>query len=520
MRNSWLEKLEIPLLIFLATFIFILPFSLANIDTHHDGILLKPAIDVAQGKILFRDTFAEYGALTTFIQAAAIKLFGEYVLVMRLTTVFSYAVLAVLLWLIWSKFLPRTLALISLLLWLALAYFYAGPFHSWSSVYALVFQCISFLSVLIFCKKQKYIYLVIAGAATALTFWCRQPVGVFLSLAIGGFLIVLAFFKIISLKKMLSSIIGFIVGFILASFPFLIYIILNDALYDWWLQSFVFPAVLTRFVRGISFDQVLKSLSIAKFWKQIYIYFIWLALPLSIVYLTIKSLISLKKKKKILQSSTVSILAAGFICLASWMQYYPVTEPAHFFWAATPMVGFFILLLSRLFRQKFNFSKNKITLIFGLIIITFFIFRIIPGINRLQKATVYSDRLPYLRNIRLTPYEKETVDGFHSQLSKYLKNNQVYINTTQDAFISLFDQSGYRMIRPLTSYGKLITDAVYPDYVSRVEKYIDKVHPIVIDREAIPLKDYCIVTEAVFFDPAEHIYIWVPNSSQTGCPEI
>ena len=148
MRKSLVEKLIVLSLIFVLTFIFILPFSLVNIDTHHDGILLKPAIDVAQGKVLFRDTFVEYGALTTFVQAASIKLFGEYLLAMRLTTVFSYAVLAVLLWIIWSKFLPRNLTLISLILWLALAYFYDGPFHSWSSVYALVFQCVSFLAVL------------------------------------------------------------------------------------------------------------------------------------------------------------------------------------------------------------------------------------------------------------------------------------------------------------------------------------------------------------------------------------
>ena len=517
MRKSLVEKLIVLSLIFVLTFIFILPFSLVNIDTHHDGILLKPAIDVAQGKVLFRDTFVEYGALTTFVQAASIKLFGEYLLAMRLTTVFSYAVLAVLLWIIWSKFLPRNLTLISLILWLALAYFYDGPFHSWSSVYALVFQCVSFLAVLAFCKKQKYIYLIIAGAGASLAYWFRQPVGVFLYLAIGGFIMLLAFLKIISLKKMLSSLLSISAGFIIVSLPLLVYILKNGALHDWWIQSFVFPAVFTRFARGISLDQVLKSLSIAKFWKQIYAYFIWLALPLSIVYLTLKTLISLLKKKKSLRSTSVSILAAGFICLASWMQYYPVTEPSHFFWAATPMVGFLIYVLFNFFRQEVHLEEEKTVAISALIVSVFFVLRVIPGINRVQKAKVYSDSLLYLRYIRLTPNEKKTIDTFVTRLNKYLDKYNFYINTSPDAFISLYNQPRYQMIPPLTSYGKLMSDVLYPDYVSKVQKYVRAAHPVVVDRESIPLKDYCMVQNIYYFDPSIHIYIWVANSSKFGC---
>lgn len=499
--------MKILLLIFVSTFVFILGFAIINIDSHHDGILLKPAIDVAQGKILFRDTFTEYGALTTFVQAAAIKLFGEYVLVMRLTTVLSYASVAALLWFIWSQFLSKEMSLLALVFWLSLAPFYDGPFHSWSSVYALVFQCVSLIFLLRFCKKQNYLYLVIVGASSSLTFWLRQPVGVFLLLAIIGFIIAIGFFKIFSIKKVLLSIVCVMFGWAIASSPFLLYIFKNRALEDWWIQSLVFPTVLTRVVRGISIDQVLKSLSIAKFWKQIYAYFIWLALPLNVLYLTLKSSISLWKNRQPLQSKTVQLLGVGFICLASWMQYYPVTDPAHFFWAATPMMGFFFL----------HTSLKQITRILTLITIIFFIVRIYPGIVRMQKATVYSNILPYLRGIRLTPYERETIEKFYSHLSKYLSKYHAYINTTPDAFLSLFDQSSYRMIGPLSSYGKVITDALYPDYVSLVQNYAEKFHPVVLDRESIYLKDYCPVKEAIYFDPVEHIYIWIPNSSQTGC---
>jgi hypothetical protein len=52
------------------------PFARLGIDPHHDGIMLKPALDVLAGETLFRDTFSQYGLGTTYMQAAALWLFG------------------------------------------------------------------------------------------------------------------------------------------------------------------------------------------------------------------------------------------------------------------------------------------------------------------------------------------------------------------------------------------------------------------------------------------------------------
>ena len=53
-------------------------FAQMDPDWHHDGILFKPAIDVASGLSLFRDTFSQYGALTTYLHATALHLFGKH----------------------------------------------------------------------------------------------------------------------------------------------------------------------------------------------------------------------------------------------------------------------------------------------------------------------------------------------------------------------------------------------------------------------------------------------------------
>ena len=72
MKRKWL----IGSAIFLFTVLWFGIFAFLRIDLHHDAVMLKPALDVAGGKLLFRDTFCQYGALAVFLQAAAVRLFG------------------------------------------------------------------------------------------------------------------------------------------------------------------------------------------------------------------------------------------------------------------------------------------------------------------------------------------------------------------------------------------------------------------------------------------------------------
>ena len=53
-------------------------FSLLGIDAHHHGVMFKSALDVANGQMLFRDTFTPYGAMTILLQALVLKVFGNH----------------------------------------------------------------------------------------------------------------------------------------------------------------------------------------------------------------------------------------------------------------------------------------------------------------------------------------------------------------------------------------------------------------------------------------------------------
>src|SRR6266566_9789386 len=93
-RKSIFFHLVIAPLFFVATFIWVGFFATIHVEPHHDGVLFKPAMDVANGNILFKETFTQYGALTTFIQAFFLREFGETVFVMKLSAALFYALTA------------------------------------------------------------------------------------------------------------------------------------------------------------------------------------------------------------------------------------------------------------------------------------------------------------------------------------------------------------------------------------------------------------------------------------------
>ena len=69
----------------------LVPFARIGVDLHHDGIMLKPALDVLSGQVLFRDTFMQYGALTCYLQVLALWIYPS-LLSIKLMMVAVYAI--------------------------------------------------------------------------------------------------------------------------------------------------------------------------------------------------------------------------------------------------------------------------------------------------------------------------------------------------------------------------------------------------------------------------------------------
>ncbi|MDP2161798.1 MAG: glycosyltransferase family 39 protein, partial [Flavobacterium sp.] len=221
-------------LVFFLTLTIVGSLSVTQVDPHHDGIMLKPAVDVANGKMLFRDTFSQYGPLTTLIQVLAIKLFGKYLMVIRLLTALFYGLISILIWLIYSRILPKWLNTFSVVIWLFLGYFFInGPsslIYPWSTVYAVFSVLLSLYFLILFFERQHFIFLLLTGISTSLVFWFKINYGI---ISLFSILLILLVIK----KNFIKSILIFLLGYCIIHAIFFIWLIINNSLEDFYLQT-------------------------------------------------------------------------------------------------------------------------------------------------------------------------------------------------------------------------------------------------------------------------------------------
>src|ERR1700694_2701794 len=162
----------------------LVPLASLGVDQHHDGIMLKPALDVLSGQVLFRDTFTQYGALTTYLQVVALWI-QPTLLSLRLMTVMAYGVTLFFLYASWRLILPRSLTIFSCGLFILFIPAYEKHWFDqywillpWSSVFAMMFQSIGLYALFrLISGEQPQRWGIVLGLACACVFWCRQPVG-------------------------------------------------------------------------------------------------------------------------------------------------------------------------------------------------------------------------------------------------------------------------------------------------------------------------------------------------------
>lgn len=227
----------------------LVPQAPLGIDPHHDGIMFKPALDVLGGQVLFRDTFTQYGALTTYLQALVLW-FQPTLLALRLMTVAAYALTLFFLYAAWRLLLPRSLAGLACGLFMLFIPAYEKNWLDqywlllpWSSVYALMFQSAGLYALFrMIAGEQPARWAFWLGAATAATFWCRQPVGVIMTGCVGAIWLALWWtgWKPAGQSRR-TTLLGLLGGFGAVHVLFLGGVLLSGAGPEWWYQNFVWP---------------------------------------------------------------------------------------------------------------------------------------------------------------------------------------------------------------------------------------------------------------------------------------
>ena len=414
-----MSKLEIAiasLLTLLAGLIFY-PFASLGVDPHHDGIMLKPALDVLSGQVLFRDTFSQYGPLTTYLQALALGV-SPTLLSLRLLTGAAYAASLFFLYLAWRSLLPRSLAVVAGLMFILYAPFYDPDWlmFPWSSVLALLFQSVAIWALLrIVAGHTHAAWAWTLGISCACTLWCRQPVGIILTGSVG--VIAVALYGVgwrspggASMRVWVRVACGFggIGALVLG------HLVMNGALGAWWEQNILWPQRWARSVGGHDplglreaflrmdhalglFGLLLLGLSPALLrryrptlprwfdlvWLTIcvlaYVCFAsdwaqaWLLIPTGgwstlivglIILQTFFVLLPLIWRRSSLKSLDFFRLAAlSGVTLGSLLQLYPYPCPHHVFWALAPALGLGIYLCWRWSRAEASLCAIVILLL-------------------------------------------------------------------------------------------------------------------------------------------------------------
>lgn len=470
-----------PIIVFLLTGILAVVFARFGVDPHHDGIMFKPALDVALGKTLFRDTFTQYGALTTWLQASGIIVFGEYLLAIKLVTAFFYALASVSLWFVWREIMPTFLATLSSFIWIFLSPYLLAVTFPWSSVFALFFQILSTYFLILYVKNLRASWLIFAGLSAALTFWCRQPVGVFHYVALLLFITIWSMIRKIKFKRWLTEMSMITVGFFVTFFLFLAWITAHGALLDWWTQSIRF---------SLAFGEMYgKGFELKRLLSIFFPYpsdpnnagYLWDIFPAACLFVFVQKIYKAFIKKTFSTKDT-QVMALVIVALGSWHQYYPFPCFMHSFWAASPMIGILVYLLWSVFSKIKNVPIRMLATIIALIIIFAKDFRVrIPTvINYYHAPRVELFEPKILRGMKIEPAPAKIFSEISTHLNNYLKlhPNAVVINATTDALYMTFSDR-MRNFHPAHVKWGLLQYVVYQDYQKSLLEYVARMRPLI-----------------------------------------
>ena len=473
--------------IFLFTVLWFGVFALVRIDLHHDAVMLKPAIDVAAGKVIFRDTFCQYGALAVWIQALAVKIFGGELAVIQLLTVLFYGGCAVLCDRVFRRFLTPFFRGLNLVMFWGMAPFYFVPMHPWSSVYALFFMLLNMECLLCFLDNGGRFSPYLAGGFAGLAFLARHPCGL---IFLPG-LVVLTGMAWRDRDK-LRAVGAYFAGCAAVLAVFALYLTLVGAWSDYLRQCF-------GYVAGFAVERggSLKWSEIAGRFFPLNEFMglidtVFSVLPLLCIAWAWWILRRIRSYSPAELNTRLGYLLLALSGLISWHQYYPVPCVRRLYWAAIPMFGILALTVQKLWRTKERKALKRA----GALLLAFIallpvgvrlFFGAVPMLEALPNFHRVT-QLPGLRNMRLSSGELSAVEPIRRSwdaLPPEIRARGVFNYSPDAVFSVVLPETSFRHQMFVNWGGR-----VYPDYPDKALSYILEKRPAVLSQQPLILPDY------------------------------
>ncbi|KKT58077.1 MAG: hypothetical protein UX91_C0007G0015 [Candidatus Amesbacteria bacterium GW2011_GWB1_47_19] len=430
-------------------------FSLLGIDANHDGVIFKPALDVANGKVLFRDVFSHYGAMTSYLHAGALYVFGKKLIVIKLVTAIAYALAGLVMWGICREVMGRRGATLTTLGWLGLAPYFGQHAFAWPSAYGALMQTLAVWLVLR--KKIGWELGMVAAAA----FWFKQS---YLLLPVALAVVLWRHEKI---KAVVTGMAGVSV---MAMLP----IVVSGGLGAWWKQN-IWVGYINGRILGSQYDWRLVG-------KLLAANPVWLVVPLICLAMWILFVIQGKRTEA----------AAGWLAVVSLVQYYPLADFSHMYWAVTPAFWLAGYGIYRLWRGGYR----PVAVLAGLIIAGGIATGLNTGWVKVKTDRVTITRPSVLSGMKLTKEEAEFYRDVSDRMDQYLGDNpgKEFVILSSDALYMTFTPRARNTLSMYANYSG-VTSGVYA-YDEALTEFINNKKPLVLaDGEAKIPTGYTVIKE-------------------------
>ena len=224
-----------------------LPLARFGVDPHHDGIMLKPALVVADGGVIHRDVFSQYGPMATWVHALWVVLLGPTLWAIRTGTALMLAAAATILFVAWRRVFGQGVALVSVAIMLLLTPHFSPEILPlpWSSDVALLFVALLALALTTHWRPPfgPAWGSTVVGAITGVLLLTRLNLGIALIVALG-------------LRELFHrrfrDLVRLIIGFAAVTGIAALSLGLDGALDEWWIQSIETPRLWLSNVAGVS----------------------------------------------------------------------------------------------------------------------------------------------------------------------------------------------------------------------------------------------------------------------------
>ncbi len=180
----------LPLLVILVIWIFLGFVAIRGVDYHHQGLVFSEALRVANGEVLYRDIFSQYGPAPTYLQAISIKIFGETITSLVVLSLLLHFASSAMMYLHWRKIYSTYVAVAGVVIWAGTSYFLRMdyPFFPWWGDFVLFFSCVAISTISVLekgnVKSTNLLTLVLALSLVGI-FLTRYHIGVGIVILLG-----------------------------------------------------------------------------------------------------------------------------------------------------------------------------------------------------------------------------------------------------------------------------------------------------------------------------------------------